>query len=127
MRISRKRSSWTLQLADDPRRQCLEIRKQADLAIVLGMSGLIRMIETTHQECDAMAQRMDSLRKRSRFLHRQTEPARASVNVERATACPLLRSDKESHSAISIELLMTGRALTSAKVGPVPEYSPLRT
>src|SRR5215469_16805251 len=37
---------------------------------------------------------MASRRKRSRFLHRKTEPARASVNVERATARPLMRSDK---------------------------------
>jgi|SRR6516165_4966230 len=37
---------------------------------------------------------MASRRKRSRFLHRKTEPARASVNVERATARPLMRPDK---------------------------------
>src|SRR5215471_347149 len=37
---------------------------------------------------------MASRRKRSRFLHRKTELARASVNVERATARPLMRPDK---------------------------------
>src|ERR1700720_4510871 len=38
---------------------------------------------------------MASRRERSRFIDRKTEPARASVNVECATARPLMRSDKD--------------------------------
>ena len=45
----------------------------------------------------------------------------AGVEVQRIAALPLARGTKASHSASSIELLMTGRALSSAKPGPAPK------
>jgi hypothetical protein len=62
------------------------------MPIVQGIGGLFGIVETAHQQRDAMAVRTRP--EGGRFLRRKTQPAFARVDVQRATARPSVRRDK---------------------------------
>src|SRR5262245_61060553 len=61
--------------------------------IARGAGRFVEVVETAHQQCDAMVARTG--RERGRFFHRKTESAFARIDVQSAAARQSMRPGKE--------------------------------